>query len=123
MEAFYAGKVPPEKLMAYAHKAIRNIAVNTYVKESHRGEAEDAYIKAAEIRAGGTLHYKAATPEEIDLRIALQQMPPEVADVLTRYVWERYSFADIAEALNLSETTVRRRYQQGLSFIKTHLSK
>ncbi len=117
MEAFYAGSVSRENLLPYARRAIRNIAASIYLKENRRVEAEALYSRSEEPPSGGC-----TLTEKLDLRLAIQQLPEELSKVLTLHIWERLSFTDIAATLRVSESTVRRRYQQAITLIRTQLS-
>ena len=122
MEAFYAGQVPQEKLMPYARKAIRNYATNLYIKEKNRLEAENTFTHTELIENRDASAHRAISPEEHDLHMALRQLPDDIAGIIILHIWEKHSFTDIANLLDISKSTVRRKYQQGIETIKSQLS-
>ncbi len=120
--ALYAGKVEKEALLPYAYQAIRNEAVTLYRKEARRRRAEQGYLRASEDELIHSPHHEAPPPEDIDIRLIMQELPDELAEILRLHIWEGLSFASMADTLGLSETTVRRRYQQAISAIRSKLN-
>ncbi len=120
MRAYYDGRVPRAELRPYALRTIRNAAGNLRRKEASRLAAEECYSKEEAIRS--ETQPRSTQAEGLDLRHAMQQLPGELAGVLIPHIWEGRTFADIAASLQLSESTVRRRYQQAITHIRKSLS-
>ena len=122
--AFSEGRVPFCDLMPYTLRSLKNAALDMRVANAHRLEAERRY---------GHEEGSSSTPAAIDsprgiedehliLRRAVQQLPSELADVVTLRFWGEHSFAEIAAQLNLSEATARRRYETALLTIRITLT-
>ena len=105
---------PPEQPQHYAVRSFRNQALNyrrglwrrlTRELESRR------WFEPASVPDGN---------EQAAVR-CLTALPPEQREVIVLKIWHQYTFAEIADLLELSPNTVAGRYRYGLQKIKVCL--
>ncbi len=121
MRALYEGRVDKDKLLSYAYTAIRNTAASLHLKEANRRAAEQHYAQHSAMHAELAPAPDTAAAGKLDLRHALQQLPAELGELVLLHIWDERTFADIAAARGVSESSVRRQYRVALDTIRTHL--
>jgi RNA polymerase sigma-70 factor (ECF subfamily) len=94
---------------AYFLRMVRNEAVR--LLQRRRPIALPELHPVADYRAAATLD---AEDLKRSVRIALQQLPPNQAEVVVLKVWEGMTFAEIASVLDESPNTVASRYRYAL---------
>ena len=55
------------------------------------------------------------------LEVGLKELPEKFAEVITMKIWGERTFAEIGEALGISQNTAASRYRYGLEALKKHL--
>jgi RNA polymerase sigma factor (sigma-70 family) len=109
----------PRDAAAWLYQVVRNGAISAGRAETRRRRHETA-------AATETSSWFAETSSEIaiDARIAattLHQLPSEEFEVIVAHIWGGLTFVQIAELVNSTSSTVHRRYQSGLSKLRTLL--
>lgn len=122
--AICVGHVPEEDIAPYTLRSLYNGAAELRRKNAHRLEAERRYCEGEHIH--GQLHQNdgpcGLEDQHILARQALKRLPEELSTIITLRLWNDLTFAKIAEKLQLPETNVRRRFDQGIKKIKKILN-
>lgn len=117
------GRVSMDDILPYTLRSIFNAAARLREQNARRYHTEQCY--------GGQLtpqpmHPAAAEegPDDMHLQLcrAVQELPEELAIIITLRIWDDRTFPDIAAQLRLPESTVRSRYTAALRKIKSRIS-
>jgi RNA polymerase sigma factor (sigma-70 family) len=106
----------PRDTVAWLYRVVRNGAISAGRAESRRRRHE---AQAAAI--AGDWFAKEAVDMALDARaasVALNQLAPEELEVVVAHVWGGLTFAQIAQLVSSTTSTVHRRYQSGLMNLK-----
>ena len=101
-----------ENVRAYLLGIARNMAGRQLRRQHRRGQPSNPG-PSAESLTGDML------AEGVAVREALQELPPEQAEVVVLKVWEELTFAEIASALEISPNTAASRYRYALDKLRT----
>lgn len=120
---FYGGQ---EAWMPFLYTAIRRLAIDLSRRDDRRRRREDV-VTADEEGGGNEVAHpwfdSASSDDEnrVLLESALKQLPPKFAEVIVMKIWGERTFAEIGEALGISQNTAASRYRYGLEALKKHL--
>jgi RNA polymerase sigma factor (sigma-70 family) len=109
---------PPENLVAWLYRVVRNGAISAGRSEQRRRQREAA---AARLRPSA---FDEVGSDEIDanaLTAALQQLPEDQREVIVAHLWGGFSFEEIAVLAGCSSSTAHRRYVAGLTALRERL--
>ncbi len=118
---FCSRPMAEELLIRYTMRSLRNGARQAHRRNCLRAEAETRYGAEEEQHRQGTESAVARSELLTAMLEALQRMPEESANLLKLKQWEQLTFADMAERLGMSETTVRRRYEAALELLRNKM--
>ena len=98
------------------YATVRSIALDFIRRDSRRARREQiAYAEAAE-SIEPEFRFKDDT--QMALAAALDRLPHDQREVVVMKVWNELTFAEIAEALGISQNTAASRYRYALSGLK-----
>ncbi len=115
---YFSRDMSDEALIRYAMRSLRNAAREAHQRNVRRGKAEHIYGQTEECYRQQQMTTTEHTGLHLELREVLRQLPQEEATILTMKVWEKQTFAEIAQRLGLTETTARRRYESAIQRAK-----
>lgn len=109
----------------YLYTAIRRLAIDLGRKDDRRRKREDL-VTGEESSAPITndpWFETDSSGEEIRnlLERGLRSLPPKFAEVIVMKVWGEQTFAEIGEALGISQNTAASRYRYGLEALRKEL--
>ena len=115
-----------ESWLPYLYTAIRRLAIDLSRKDDRRKRREDNVGADIEEESRDAFHpwfEGGASDEETrtQLEDGLKELPQKFAEVITMKVWGERTFAEIGEALGISQNTAASRYRYGLEALKKHL--
>ena len=107
---------PPEDVLPWLYRVVRNQAISVARSTQRRRlrEARCAVDEAWFEPAGQRLD--AQTAAEV-----LEELPPEVREVVIARLWGDLSFEEISRITETSASTAHRRYQRGLALLRERL--
>lgn len=116
-----------ESWMPYLYTAIRRLAIDLSRREDRRRRREDASSADEELIREDDFHpwFEGDASEEetrTQLERALKEIPEKFAEVIVMKIWGERTFAEIGEALEISQNTAASRYRYGLEALKRQLS-
>lgn len=109
---------------AYLYTAIRRLAIDLSRRTDRRKKREDIVSMEAAEHVGKHPWFEGdSSDEEVrsQLEDKLKQLPPKFAEVIVMKVWGEKTFAEIGEALDISQNTAASRYRYGLESLKKTL--
>ncbi len=112
----YFSDVDSDDCKRYLITVIKHSSIDIYNKKRKEQEIisysnEDVMID----RAGGCIEMK----EEIDLKELIAKLPPKYYAVVDCLVLKNLSVKETARKLNLTEATVRKRFERSKKMLKT----
>jgi RNA polymerase sigma-70 factor (ECF subfamily) len=110
---------PPEPLVPWLYRVVRNGAIS-----AHRSEERRKRHEARAARSQPTW-FVAAEHAALDAAViveALQTLPPEQREVVTLHLWGGLTFAEIAQVMNCSASSAYRWYDTSLDTLRRRLS-
>ncbi len=115
-----------ESWMPYLYTSLRRLAIDLSRREDRRRRREDSSSADEEVAREGAFHPwfegEASEDETRDqLERALKEIPEKFAEVIVMKVWGERTFAEIGDALGISQNTAASRYRYGLEALKRHL--
>lgn len=115
-----------ESWLPYLYTAIRRLAIDLSRKDDRRKRREDNVGTDIEEDSRESFHpwfESGASDDETreQLERGLKELPPKFAEVITMKIWGERTFAEIGEALGISQNTAASRYRYGLEALKKHL--
>lgn len=115
-----------ESWMPYLYTSLRRLAIDLSRREDRRKRREDTSSSNSEVEREGTYHPwfegEASGDETRDqLEHALKEIPQKFAEVIVMKIWGERTFAEIGEALDISQNTAASRYRYGLEALKRQL--
>ena len=118
--ALLSQRQPPDNAVAWMYRAVRNAAIDAARSTARRRRREEvvARSRGAWLEAGSDSLLDAETAED-----ALRQLAPDYRQVVVLRIWGELGFAEIAEILELSVSTVHGRYVSALSQLRIALEK
>ena len=116
-----------EAWMPYLFTAIRRLAIDLGRRDDRRKRREDVVGGESEIEQKEVFHPWFESESSDDetrqlLEAGLKELPPKFAEVVIMKIWGDRTFAEIGEALEISQNTAASRYRYGLEALKKKLS-
>lgn len=110
----------------YLYTTIRRLAIDLSRKDDRRKRREDnvsADLEAEQFEAFHPWFDAEEGDGEVrsQLEESLKSLPPKFSEVIIMKVWGERTFAEIGEALGISQNTAASRYRYGLDALKRHL--
>ncbi|MES2996792.1 MAG: RNA polymerase sigma factor [Verrucomicrobiota bacterium] len=120
---FVGGK---DAYLPYLYTTLRRLAIDLSRKDDRRKRREDLVSGDELSSAGGTSDPWFETDSsdgEIRLQLEgkLKELPAKFAEVIIMKIWGELTFAEIGEALDISQNTAASRYRYGLEALKRGL--
>jgi RNA polymerase sigma-70 factor (ECF subfamily) len=115
-----------ESWLPYLYTSIRRLAIDLSRRDDRRRRREDSVTADFEADQRETFHPWFETDSSDDetrnqLEASLKELPPKFAEVIVMKIWGEQTFAEIGEALGISQNTAASRYRYGLEALKRHL--
>ena len=116
-----------EAWIPYLFTAIRRLAIDLGRRDDRRKRREDFVSEEVESDQKDALHPWFESESSDDetrqlLEAGLKELPPKFAEVVIMKIWGERTFAEIGEALEISQNTAASRYRYGLEALKKKLS-
>lgn len=111
---------------AYLYTTIRRLAIDLSRRIDRRRKREDVVSTEADHERVQHPWFEGdSSDEEIreQLEEKLKQLPSKFAEVIVMKIWGEKTFAEIGEALEISQNTAASRYRYGLEALKKSLAK
>ena len=114
--------------LPYLYTAIRRCAIDLGRKNDRRGKREQKVEMDKFGETGGKTDPwfdSGAAGDETRgyIEAGLKQLPQKFSDVITMKIWGERTFAEIGEALQISQNTAASRYRYGLEALRKQLAK
>ena len=110
---------------AYLYTSIRRLAIDLSRRTDRRRKREDVVSTEAAQDSGSHPWFEGDGSEgEVrdQLEEKLKELPPKFAEVIVMKIWGDKTFAEIGEALEISQNTAASRYRYGLEALKKSLA-
>lgn len=110
----------PDDPVAWLFKVVRNQAI-TYQRSQRRRQSRESKVA---LERESWFEAPAAMESRIDSQIAMQalvDLSEEDREVIILHLWGGLTFRQVAEVMQISATTVHRRYQAALQLLRTRL--
>jgi RNA polymerase sigma factor (sigma-70 family) len=118
--ALLAQRRPPDNPIAWMYRAVRNAAFDAARSATRRRRREEVVARSRgawlEATSESLLDAQAA-------ELALRGLAPDFRQVVVLRIWGELGFAEIAEIMQLSVSTVHGRYASALSQLRIALEK
>ena len=113
--------------MPYLYTTLRRLAIDLSRRDDRRKRREDNSSADAEAERPAIAHpwFEGDAADEetrIQLERALQEIPGKFSEVIVMKIWGERTFAEIGEALDISQNTAASRYRYGIEALKRQLS-
>lgn len=117
-----------EAWMPYLYTTIRRLAIDLSRRDDRRRRREDTVGEDARagIRETQDPWFESDGSEDEtrgQLEEALRELPSKFAEVIVMKVWGDKTFAEIGEALGISQNTAASRYRYGLEALRRKLGR
>lgn len=114
--------------LPYLYTAIRRCAIDLGRKDDRRGKREEKVELDKRRETGGKTDPwfdSGAADDEARtfIEAGLKELPQKFAEVIIMKVWGERTFAEIGEALEISQNTAASRYRYGLEALRKQLAK
>jgi RNA polymerase sigma-70 factor (ECF subfamily) len=101
------------------YSTVRSVALDRIRRDSRRARREhDAY---ADLEQSVEPQFRTEDESQQVLASALDRLPHEQREVLVMKIWNELTFAEIGEALGISQNTAASRYRYALAALKKDL--
>lgn len=115
-----------EAWLPYLYTAIRRLAIDLSRRDDRRKRREDTVGVETDIEQRESFHpwfESDASDEETRsfLEAGLKELPSKFAEVIVMKIWGERTFAEIGDALGISQNTAASRYRYGLEALKRKL--
>lgn len=112
--------------LPYLYTTIRRCAIDLGRKDDRRGKREEKVEVERYRETGGQIdpwfNSGAADDEARDyLELGLRDLPQKFSEVIIMKIWGEQTFAEIGEALDISQNTAASRYRYGLEALRKRL--
>ena len=108
---------PPQNVAAWLFHVVRLRAISAKRSSSRRRRHESLAARLVRI----TTDPRESNFDGHDLAIALNQLDDEQREVIVAKIWGGLGFAEIAQMIGTSTATAFRRYEAGLTVLRTKL--
>jgi RNA polymerase sigma-70 factor (ECF subfamily) len=95
---------------------VRSIALDLIRRDSRRARREAVVVSETDQAAGP--QFQIEDENQQALALALDGLPKDQREVLVMKIWNDLTFAEIAEALGISQNTAASRYRYGLAALR-----
>jgi RNA polymerase sigma factor (sigma-70 family) len=120
LASLLAQRPPPNDPVAWMFRAVRNGAIDQSRSASRRRRREQA---VAESRREWFESAADALIDARDAEAALAELPPASREIVVLRIWSDLSFAQVAEVMHMSLSTVHDRYVAALRQMRTRMEK
>lgn len=115
-----------EAWQPYLYTTIRRLAIDLSRKNDRRAKRETNVSADIEAEQKSVFHpwFDAEGGDDetrSQLETALKQLPEKFSEVIVMKIWGERTFAEIGEALEISQNTAASRYRYGLEALKREL--
>ena len=101
------------------YATVRSVALDLIRRDSRRaGREREAY---ADFEQAVEPQFRTEDESERTLALAIDRLPQPQREVLVMKIWNELSFAEIGEALGVSQNTAASRYRYALTALKKDL--
>ena len=112
-----------EAWLPYLYTAIRRTAIDLGRKVERRGKREEKAEAEKMHESGGVQDPWFQTSGADDessayIEQSIKKLPAKFAEVITLKIWSELTFAEIGNALDISQNTAASRYRYGLAALK-----
>lgn len=104
---------------ALLYATVRSTALDLIRRDSRRARRESAVLGDAEQTIEP--QFEAGDDSQYALALAMEHLPHEQREVLVMKIWNELTFAEIAQALEISQNTAASRYRYALAALKKEL--
>lgn len=116
-----------EAWQPYLYATIRRLAIDLSRKDDRRKRREDHVSVGVEADQFEAFHpwfdsEEGDSETREQLEDALKSLPTKFSEVIIMKVWGERTFAEIGEALDISQNTAASRYRYGLEALKRELN-
>ncbi len=118
---FCRRRMSEELMVRYTMRSLRNAAREAHRRNMLRNKAETQFGHEEMQHRRQTESPTGQNERLAALREVLQQLPEPYGAVLTMKIWQRMSFADIAQQLGVAESTVRRYYESAIELVRKRM--
>jgi RNA polymerase sigma-70 factor (ECF subfamily) len=111
----------PDNPVAWLYRVVRNGAISAGRSARRRKWHESI---AAEHRGMGAAWFAESEDNALDAPLAaeaLQELPPEQREAIVAHLWGGLTFAEVAQLMDSSSSTVHRWYLAGLAALRERL--
>lgn len=98
---------------------VRSIALDLIRRDSRRARREA--VAVSETEQSVEPQFQLEDEAQQALALALDHLPKDQREVLVMKIWNELTFAEIAEALGISQNTAASRYRYGLAALRKTL--
>jgi len=95
---------------------VRSIALDTIRRDGRRARREA--VAVSETPQTVEPQFQLQDESQRALALALEQLPKDQREVLVMKIWNELTFAEIAQALDISQNTAASRYRYGLAALR-----
>lgn len=115
-----------EAWMPYLYTAIRRLAIDAGRRDDRRRRREESVVEDEALVGQGDEHPWFDSEGSDDetrelLEAGLKELPAKFAEVIVMKIWNDKTFAEIGEALEISQNTAASRYRYGLEALRRKL--
>ncbi len=115
-----------EAWQPYLYTTIRRLSIDLSRKDDRRRKREDNVGADTESLGNNVFHpwFDRDGPDEETqalLEPAIKELPKKFSEVILMKIWGERTFAEIGEALEISQNTAASRYRYGLEALKREL--
>jgi len=116
----------PEAWQPYLYTTIRRLAIDLSRRDDRRKRREDTVGTETGDSFQETSHpwFESESSDDetrVQLEEKLKELPEKFAEVIIMKIWGERTFAEIGEALGISQNTAASRYRYGLEALKKSL--
>lgn len=116
----------PEAWQPYLYTTIRRLAIDLSRREDRRKRREDTVTIESGQDSQESCHpwFESESSDDetrAQLEEKLKELPEKFAEVIIMKIWGERTFAEIGEALDISQNTAASRYRYGLEALKKSL--
>ncbi|PYL08315.1 MAG: hypothetical protein DME34_04980, partial [Verrucomicrobia bacterium] len=104
---------------ALLYATVRSTALDLIRRDSRRARREREAI--ADLEQAVEPEFRTEDESQRALAMAMERLPNEQREVLVMKIWNELSFAEIGQALGISQNTAASRYRYALRALKKDL--
>jgi RNA polymerase sigma-70 factor (ECF subfamily) len=101
------------------YATVRSIALDLIRKDSRRARREAMVVSESKQSVEPQFQFEDESQQA--LAMALDQLPKDQREVLVMKIWNDLTFAEIGQALGVSQNTAASRYRYGLAALRKTL--